>query len=129
VYAIEMQRIFTMFPAGMPGLALLLMRTAVAGSVWQPAMERGLPGVTHLLGLGVLSVVLLAGFATPFASALVAAIQFERIAASWGLGIWINSPVVTAALHGASALSLALLGPGALSVDARLFGRRVLTSS
>jgi hypothetical protein len=118
-----------MFPVGIPGLALALLRIGVAGSLWEPTLETGLPSVPHLLGLGTVSALLLAGFGTPLAGAAATAVQLSRVLDALRLGVLIPSEVVTAALHAVSALSLLLMGPGALSVDARLFGRRILTSS
>jgi hypothetical protein len=69
------------------------------------------------------------GFATPLAGTVAAVIQLTRVLDPLRLGVSIPPEVVTAAIHGTSALSLALIGPGALSIDARLFGRRILTSS
>jgi uncharacterized membrane protein YphA (DoxX/SURF4 family) len=68
---------------------------------------------------------LLMGFMTPFAGAL-AAVESAGIALSWlpsptpntlGAGVAAVLPVTAAA-------AIALLGPGAISVDAALFGRR-----
>jgi hypothetical protein len=129
MYPLEMQRLFTMFPAGAPGFALFLLRVGVAGSLWQPALASGLPSVPRLLGLSMVSALLLAGFATPLAGTVAAAVQLMRVVGALRLGVLISPEVVTAAIHGTSALSLALIGPGALSIDSRLFGRRILTSS
>lgn len=46
-------------------MALALLRIGAAGSLWEPTLETGLPGVPHLLGLGTVSALLLAGFGTP----------------------------------------------------------------
>jgi hypothetical protein len=109
-------------------LALVLLRIGVAGGLWEPTLEGGLPSLSRLLGLCTVSALLVAGFATPLAGAVAATIQLTSALAPLRLGLVISPGVVTAAIHGTSALSLALLGPGALSIDARLFGRRILTS-
>lgn len=129
MYPPEMQRLFTVFPAGVPGLALILLRISVAGSLWEPALHNGLPTIPRLLVLSVVSALVLAGFVTPLAGIVAAAIQLTRVLDPLRLGASIPAEVFTAAIHGTSALSLALIGPGALSIDALLFGRRVLTSS
>jgi len=111
-----------MFPDRWPGAALLLLRVAAA----IPLMFGGTPelrGVAHwwlhgaqfvAIGVGIL---LLAGLWTPIAGALEAIIE-----------IWIipgqrDDPSVHYLLA-ALAVSLVMLGPGAWSVDARLFGRK-----
>lgn len=77
---------------------------------------------------GVLAVVsglaLVAGFLTP-ASGAVAGLTTVVIVATWtppSASALING--VAAVILTADAAALALLGPGAHSVDARLFGRR-----
>lgn len=129
LYRLEMQRLFTMFPAGLPGLALVLLRIGVTGSLWGPTLGNGLQNVTPLLGLGIISVLLLAGFATPLAASVAAVIQLITILDRAPAGVMVPTEVLTHAIHGTSALALALLGPGAFSIDARLFGRKILTSS
>jgi uncharacterized membrane protein YphA (DoxX/SURF4 family) len=68
---------------------------------------------------------LILGFLTPFASMLVG-VSVLGIALSWlpapplaSLGV-----ALTAAMMVATAIGVALLGPGAFSVDGQLFGRR-----
>jgi putative oxidoreductase len=116
------QRLFSMFPNGWPGKGLLLLRL-VAGILlindgvtellkaphW-PAMVR--PLLESLAGL-----LLLAGLWTPIAGALVVLIEIWSIVARGGD---VRNAVALAAFGAA----LALLGPGVLSIDARLFGRK-----
>lgn len=108
-----------MFPRGTPGIALLLLRASVLASVW--IGEPGLPGsrpqdeVSLLAWLVLVGLSLLVGVGllTPVAAILCVALNVEAIP--------ING--VSAAL---SSVSLALIGPGGYSVDAWLFGRRVV---
>jgi len=118
-----------MFPAGVPGLALILLRLGVAGTLWEPTLQNGLPSLQRLLGLTTVCVLLLMGFATPVVGTIAVALQLACVFASLKLGALTTPEAFTAAVNGSFALSLALLGPGAFSIDARLFGRRVLTSS
>jgi uncharacterized membrane protein YphA (DoxX/SURF4 family) len=116
-----MHRLFSMFPHGGPGLALLLLRISVAAIFFMNAANR--PGVSsiNLLFAGVLliSISLTIGFLTPFLSLIgcVSAVASLLIGPHPGNLIYV--------FHIFDAAALALLGPGAYSVDARLFGRRV----
>lgn len=113
-----MQRLYSMFPRGWPGLALALLRLAVAAHLVALSMGHG--HVSASLGLLLLAMLLLAGFLTPFASA--AAVVSELALAALG-----DTWTFTAALLMLDPVLLVLLGPGAYSCDARLFGRRLLT--
>jgi uncharacterized membrane protein YphA (DoxX/SURF4 family) len=103
-----------MFPRGAPGIALVVLRFAVAATLW----TSGAPAVLRLLafplGLGVL---------TPAAAVVCGLVHAARL-----LGGEPGSmlPIVVAI---ANAAALALLGPGAYSIDSRLFGRRVFVVS
>jgi len=109
-----------MFPGGWPGAGLLVLRLAAAipviiGSAVRDAPQLGFhPMYFATIGVGIL---LLAGLWTPVAGALQAIIEvwifFSRAdGANWHL------------LLAALGVSLVMLGPGAWSVDARLFGRK-----
>jgi putative oxidoreductase len=106
-----------MFPAGWPGFALLLLRASVAVSTF---LGSGGYGQHHaywfVLVLLLLSAALCAGFLTPLAALVAFALQLSRFSHG-GLG--------TAALL-LDSLSLSMLGPGAYSVDAHRFGRRLV---
>ena len=124
-----MQRLFSAFPDGWPGLGLLLLRivvgvTAVAqGGVYFDTVANLTPGSCVISGLAIASgAALLVGFLTPFTSVVLS---------SSILLFWFPSPAaglildkVTALLLIADAIAIALLGPGAFSVDALIFGRR-----
>lgn len=117
-HAHPVQRLFTMFPPGLPGLALLLLRGSVAIAVLLGHEQRLAPWV-HGVSV-VLSVVLCAGYLTP----VTAALSFGFHALVWStLGV---DGTTTAMVVALDSLALALLGPGAYSVDAYLFGRRVV---
>ncbi len=111
-----------MFPGGWPGAGLLVLRLAAAipqiiggGIAVRDAPQLGLHAIYFAtIGVGIF---LLAGLWTPVAGALQAIIE-----------VWIFfSRGDGASLHlllAALGVSLVMLGPGAWSVDARLFGRK-----
>jgi disulfide bond formation protein DsbB len=109
-----------MFPTGLPGLALLLLRASVAIAVVASSYDSQEPPgwlqATAILVAGVL----LAGYMTPIVAVVAVAVQ----AFVWSsLGI---DSTAWAAVVALDAIALALVGPGAYSVDAYLFGRRVV---
>jgi uncharacterized membrane protein YphA (DoxX/SURF4 family) len=127
-----LQRLFSAFPGRWPGAGLLVLRIAVGlaavgqgyacitGAGWPaiPAVATGLLAITAggLLGIG---------FLTPCAGALVV-VGCAVLAQPW-LPVLASedSPEGWAALFvGAVAAALVPLGPGAFSLDARIFGRR-----
>jgi putative oxidoreductase len=113
-------RLFLSFTSGWPGAGLLLMRL-VAGIA---LIDRGIIGllagphleqaVVDVLATGA-GILLLAGFWTPIAGGLAAAVEVWRAIAHQG-DPWMH--ILLAALGA----GLALVGPGKWSVDARLFG-------
>lgn len=126
----DLQRYFSTFPAGAPGIGLLLLRLSLAlsllSSVGLVAGPLAAAVVTPVGPVGlatIVSLVLVLGLWTPLvAVALAVAIASAHAFAgpSWAAVGW-HVPV--------DALVLALLGPGAYSLDARLFGRREILVS
>jgi uncharacterized membrane protein YphA (DoxX/SURF4 family) len=125
------QRYFSSFPGSWPGVGLLLLRIVVGGAASMQGVVYLAPTIqpNGLMSLaGALSVVsglaLLAGFLTP-ASGAIAGLTTLFIVATWtppGTPVLIDR--FAAVILIADAAALALLGPGAHSLDARLFGRR-----
>lgn len=117
-YAGCMQRLFSMFPAGLPGIGLACLRLAAALSLslampWAPGR---FPLAAWLLeALGFLLII---GLATPVLAACCAIASAYALIRSGGAA-W---PCVSIGIP--AAIALALLGPGAYSVDARWFGRK-----
>jgi uncharacterized membrane protein YphA (DoxX/SURF4 family) len=122
---------FSMFPDGWPGAGLLLLRVAAGAVVVAQGVsylsnrhEPGVSGLAVFAVAGAVAVLLVIGFLTRLV-ALTAA-----MAGGIGVFSWFpvfNSSVVTptvSALSAVIALAVMCLGPGALSLDARLFGRR-----
>jgi putative oxidoreductase len=121
-----LQRLFSTFADGWPGIGLLLLRLLTAtvliyfGIVGVLASPPPVTVVLHIIGIGA-GITLLVGLWTPVAGTL-AAIAKVSIACSRFLSHsgdpWI--PIVQAVLG----VILTMVGPGAWSVDARLFGRK-----
>lgn len=116
-----MQKLFSMFPAGLPGLALLLVRISVALAllITDFAHRHALPDWIHGLA-ALIAIALSMGYLTPIAAAT--ALAFHALL--W-LGIGSDSTAV-AIIFALDAIALALLGPGAYSIDSYRFGRRVV---
>ena len=114
-----MRRLYSTFAGGAPGIALLLMRLVVGAVVlWHagPGLSSGPPlhiAVSGFLALAALF--LIAGLWTPVAGAVVAVVAVFEILRT---GELLNGRLLAATIGGA----LTMLGPGRLSVDARLFG-------
>jgi hypothetical protein len=112
-----------MFPPGWPGFALLLLRVsaAVTGMMSVTEWYHQTPGL-YLLGAIPVAAALCAGFLTPLAALLAIAVHLLRFAVSSGNALWVGVTI-------ANTLALAMLGPGAYSVDALFFGRRLLLTN
>jgi putative oxidoreductase len=115
-----LQRLFSSFARGRPGAGLLLMRVVTGlillGQAVLTLRSGGVFQVVALAGLGgVAGVLLLAGLWTPVTGVLVAGIALLSVLARPG------DPTVYFLLA-CIGVALALLGPGAFSIDARLFG-------
>jgi uncharacterized membrane protein YphA (DoxX/SURF4 family) len=115
------QRLFTMFPSGLPGLALMLLRSSVALALLFEcyAHRQGLPVWLHGVAI-VLSVALALGILTPIA-AMAAVVVHALIWSFPGAG-----SALVAATVALDAIALAFLGPGAYSIDAQRYGRRIV---
>ncbi|HEV8331963.1 MAG TPA: hypothetical protein VGQ22_11125 [Steroidobacteraceae bacterium] len=104
-----------MFPPGLPGLALILLRSSVTLGL----LLADLDGWARVGGI-LISVALFVGYLTPLAAA--AALALHGIA-------WISAGVdstAVAVVFALDAIALALLGPGAYSIDSHRFGRRLV---
>jgi len=115
-----LRRLFSTFAPGAPGVGLLLLRVVAGVALIAPAIARlraeapAPPLIPVILGTGS-GTLLIAGLWTPVSGAMVALIEIWSALSQPG-DPWTN--VLLGAIGGA----LALLGPGAWSVDAKLFG-------
>jgi uncharacterized membrane protein YphA (DoxX/SURF4 family) len=117
-----MQRLFSTFPNSWPGGGLLLLRIVLALPAAADALSTLLtvPG-PWAAAIGLIcvltSTLVLLGLGTPYAAAMLGVAQL------WPL-FFNGLPGEAQVCRAAVAASLVMLGPGAWSVDRRLFGRK-----
>ena len=123
---------FSMFPDGSHGAGLLLLRAAggavlitVGVAYLGDKDELGLLALVAFSVSCVVGLLLLIGFLSRLV-ALVAAVIGVGILFAWFPKVNTAQPVtpMTAALFAVITFAVICLGPGAYSLDARLFGRR-----
>jgi uncharacterized membrane protein YphA (DoxX/SURF4 family) len=123
---------FSAYPDGWPGVGLLLLRAAVGSvlvvqgiTLFQNGQPLRLLILTMVVMTALAGVLLCIGLVTRFATA-AAALGIMGSIFSWfpapkvGLFVTRSTPVLALMI----AAAIAFVGPGAFSVDARLFGRR-----
>lgn len=129
-----MRRWYHGFPAGRAGSGLLVLRAGLGfqllatGWAWLEPVLRAAPLSGAIVGILSLlcGAASLLGFATPLAQVLVAVIQISTLSAVFApvMSPSLMSGDAVAVLTLAISIALAMLGPGAYSIDAYLFGRR-----
>ena len=113
-----------MFPAGAAGAALIFLRVSVVATLMvDGAAHRSLllSVWTALLYL-LPALCLIAGFLTPYSAILCCIVQLAELVIGGTNQFHLVVSILNAAI-------LAILGPGAYSIDARIFGRRVLDAT
>jgi uncharacterized membrane protein YphA (DoxX/SURF4 family) len=113
-------RLFSAFPTGAPGIALIVLRVSLAVAISDNCLDAIIPPVLPLICLAVAaqSLLLCLGFLTPFVSVIACAFELTALFTTGHVdGRFI-------ALSSVNAAAIVLLGPGAYSLDARLFARR-----
>lgn len=108
-----------MFPQGGPGVALLLLRVSVVAFLILAVANYNASNLLVVGGAVLVSISLLIGFLTPFLCVIVVALVIGNII------INPHASSVLCVIAIANATALGLLGPGAYSLDSKLFGRRV----
>lgn len=121
-----MQRLFSNFADGWPGGGILLLRLLAGGAL----IERGIAALSagahseaqvELVVLQIIGatagVLILGGLWTPVVGVLTGAVELWIAFAQPG-----TRPL--AIILAALCFSLAMIGPGAWSIDARLYGRK-----
>ena len=121
-----MQRLFSTFASGWPGVGLLFQRTLTATLLFRFGIIE-LAGKSFSASMipqmiaACAGILLLVGLWTPIMGCLIAAVELW-IAFSNGSDPWF--PIVLAIFS----VTIAMIGPGAWSIDARLFGRKHITA-
>jgi len=117
-----LQRLFSMFPNGLPGAGLLLLRLVCGVLVISGAVTTIL-GASHTqafilqpIALAA-ALLLLLGLWTPIAGLVIVLIELWLVLSGTRC---VENSILLATLGAA----LAALGPGAHSVDAKLYGRK-----
>jgi putative oxidoreductase len=117
-----MQRLFSTFPSSWPGGGLLLLRLTLAlpaaadGLLMLSQMQSTWAAVIAVASMVTAALVLL-GLWTPYTAAALGVAQLSPL-------FFGEFPVEVQLSRTAIALSLVMLGPGAWSIDRRLFGRK-----
>ena len=125
----KLQIFFSAFPSGIPGAGLLLLRGALAFAAFAQGeiylFERVNPALwMRVFGLAAIiaGFSLLVGFLTPFSGFLVFLGAVFSIFAPHSAETNLNLSAAFYTILVSAAV--VLLGPGAYSLDARVFGRR-----
>jgi hypothetical protein len=114
-----MQRLLGTFPNRSAGLALLVLRLAVAAALVSGARLCPSPETDVLLALSrIAAILIIVGWYTPVAALAAGLVSLYPLLVC--REPWVNALTI------AILIAIGLLGAGAYSVDARLYGRRRL---
>jgi hypothetical protein len=111
-----------MFPTGTAGVALLILRlssavTLLAYGVQHPFSDASFTFLALVLPGGALCL----GVLTPYTSTVSCLIELAILVRS---GVRSEFPIIISIVNTAA---LGMLGPGAYSLDARVFGRKIIS--
>ena len=119
-----MQRLYSTFPDALPGFGLLVLRLSLAIGALKLGFTGASPAAYAAMSLvtviaAVMAIAVALGIGTPIAASVLSltigyeALIGEQVSLSWALvGVGV---------------SLVLIGPGAWSIDALIFGRRKIS--
>jgi uncharacterized membrane protein YphA (DoxX/SURF4 family) len=112
-----------MFPAGAPGVALLLLRVSMAAAILEGGSDCQNLAFGPLIWVAVAaqSLLLCIGLMTPVVSVIACVFDLLSLLVPAA-----HTDMRFIVLSSLNAAAIALLGPGAYSLDARLFGRRLI---
>lgn len=119
-----MQRLFSTFASGWPGAGILLQRALVGfllthnGVIQVLEKPQAISVIPHLLEV-VTGVLLLLGLWTPVVGIVAAVVE------AWVILTGIHELLIAMMLATLCA-TIAMIGPGAWSLDARIFGRKYI---
>jgi putative oxidoreductase len=119
-----LQRLYSTFADRWPGVGLLIQRMVAAFLLVRLCVIHlsdspfSLSMTPHIIG-ACAGMLFLVGLWTPFVGTLIAVVEL------WIVATHVSDPWISITLA-TMGVSAAMLGPGAFSVDARLFGRRHL---
>src|SRR5262249_25275328 len=111
-----------MFPTGSPGIALVVLRSVVAVTLIADTYRRIFLTSSPVIDIFValIGLCLCLGFLTPYCAALSCLLEITLLVTS------ANSNHLHLGMSALTASAEAVLGPGAYSLDARLFGRQLI---
>ena len=118
-----MQKLFSAFPGGWPGVGLLLLRALVGVTVAVQTLtyigseKQSLLSWLAAAGVFIIASSLMVGFMTPIAAVATALATAGLVIVTANLDQTGLDMIVLTTI-------IVLLGPGAFSIDARMFGRR-----
>jgi uncharacterized membrane protein YphA (DoxX/SURF4 family) len=110
-----------MFPTGLPGIGLIAIRVTVAAMLLVDGSACAAPqSMGCTIGSLVAAVCLVSGILTPYAATFAGCLE------SWHLCTRDNVDQFHLIAAIVVTLALSVLGPGAYSVDNKIFGRRLV---